>query len=154
MQGPCCIEDLWVRVRRCNFISSLQIKLECFTVRNCILIISYDFATSFIRLIHGFVLVFTIWIQWTHSELIAVRHSHLLMKIGLPISCMFSVIDLSPRIYKGQRSHTTSKIVTVEIQPKTFTCSPQAHIFQHVSGCINNPLQNLEPKVGAVICQR
>lgn len=153
MQGPCCIEDLWVR--SCNFSWALQIKLECFTVRNCILIISSDFAASIIRLIHEFVFRCLPYefSKPTCSEFITVRHPQLLIKIGVPISCMFSVIDLSPHIYKGQRSHTTNKIVIVEIQPKTFTCF-KALIFQHVSGCINNPLQNLEPKVGAVICQR
>lgn len=150
MQGLCCIEDLWVRVRWCSFSWPLQIKLECFTVRKCILVISFDFAASFIVLIHGFVFKCLPYefSEPTCSEFLAVRHPHLLKKTGLPISCMFSVIDLSPHIYKRRRSHTTNKIITVEIQPKTFTCSPQALISQRMSGCINKPLQNLEPKVG------
>lgn len=131
MQGLCCIEDLWVRVRRCNFRWSLQIKLGCFTVRKCILIISYDFAASFIRLMCGFVFKCLPYefSRPTCSEFMAARHPHLWMKRwGFQYHRIFSVIDLSPHIYKGQRSHTSNKI-KIEIQPKIFTCLLQPSFF-------------------------
>lgn len=156
MQGLCCIEDLWVRVRRCNLSWSGQIKRECFTVRKCILNISYDCEASFIRLIHdlGFRCLRYEFTKFTVCGFPGVRHPHLFKKIGLPTPCMLSVGDLSPHVYKGQRSRTTNKIITDEIQRHTFTCSPQALISQRMLGSINNPLQNLEPKVGTVICQK
>lgn len=69
--------------QKVNFSWSLQIKLEYFTVRKCILIISYNSAASFIRLIHGFscrCLPYE-FSKPTCCEFITVRHPHLLMKI-------------------------------------------------------------------------